>query len=418
MTEQALARWNAKVASNEACRIACIGDSITFSPAMARTGVTNPWVDQLAAALERSAGPRAGDGFRGLWRDDEWAQSGTWMQPETADPFDVAPFRRGLYSSGDAADELVWIKPEPLTAQAFDIYSFPVPEADGWQYRVDDGPWTRIPEPRAPSNDKIRRHFVDQQVEQQVMIRGSDGSAARVAPVMGIETFRTSSGGGVVHNLGHQQQTLTQFCRPSAGDPLALLDELRPDLVLVLFSNDVLFHDPDRFAHALGTLVTRIAPYADVLLMAPFEQRTDRCVDDAVTVAGSTELISRRALFLGTDEGKAIYGTNIPAGTHVRHVHSAERVTMTAAATGASPRGELMVASRRDGPLQARYRAITSTTAAARGCPMLDLTGEWQSSFGAGWDAAYAAGLMYDGLHPSQNGHNDIAKRVIEAVGL
>ena len=111
---------------NEIRTVACIGDSITFAPSMAIFGVTEPWVDQLTAALERTARPRRGDGFRGLWRDDEWAQSGSWTQPETADPFDVAPFRRGLYSSGCAADELVWIKPATLTVHAFDILGDPV----------------------------------------------------------------------------------------------------------------------------------------------------------------------------------------------------------------------------------------------------------------------------------------------------
>jgi len=403
---------------NEIRTVACIGDSITFAPSMAIFGVTEPWVDQLTAALERTARPRRGDGFRGLWRDDEWAQSGSWTQPETADPFDVAPFRRGLYSSGCAADELVWIKPATLTVHAFDIYSFPVPGAGGWQYRVDDGPWSDIPEPRAVNHDKIHRHSVDQPVGQQVTIRGHDGSAPRVAPVMGIETFSTSTEGVVVHNLGHQLQTLTQFCRASAGDPLALLDELRPDLVVVMFSNDVLFRNPDRFAHAIEALVARVAPYADVLLMTPFEQRTDRCVDDALTTAGSTELISPSALFTVTDEGKSIHGTNIAIGTQIRRVHSVERVTMTAAATGASSHGELMVASKRDRALQASYRAVTRATAEALGCPMLDLADAWQASVGAGWDAAYAAGLMSDGLHPNQNGHDDIAKRVIEALGL
>jgi hypothetical protein len=35
----------------------------------------------------------------------------------------------------------------------------------------------------------------------------------------------------------------------------------------------------------------------------------------------------------------------------------------------------------------------------------------WED-FGAGWDAAKAAGLMQDPLHPTQRGHDDTALRV------
>jgi hypothetical protein len=413
MTDRGLARWQRKLDSNDVRSVVCLGDSITFVPSMAEIGVMLPWVDQLTAALERSVGPRVGDGFRGLWHDNEWTQCGAWTQTQPTDPFDVAPFRRGLYSSGCATDELVWAKPETLTVHAFDVYSFHVPDAGTWQYRVDGGPWTSIPH----VDDRVCRYFIHQAIEQQLTIRGHD----QVAPVMGIGTYTRSAPGArgvVVHNLGHQQQFLTQFCRPSAGDPLALLDVLAPDLVTVLFSNDVVLGDAGRFAEALETLVTRVGPYADVLIMTPFEQRTPRCVDDAVTVAGSAELTSQYALFLPTDEGKPIEGANIAAETSIARVQSTERATMTVPATGTSSHGEMRIESRRSGSLQARYRAVTRATAEALGCRLLDLADAWTASVGPGWDAAYAAGFMYDGLHPSQTGHNDIAKRVAQALGI
>src|SRR5689334_9662576 len=103
MTDRGLARWRRKLDSHDVRRIVCVGDSITYSPSMGDIGVSRPWVDQLSSALEQRIGPRIGDGFRGLWRDNEWTQSGEWTRPETTDSFDVAPFRRGLYSSGRAA---------------------------------------------------------------------------------------------------------------------------------------------------------------------------------------------------------------------------------------------------------------------------------------------------------------------------
>ena len=80
----------------------------------------------------------------------------------------------------------------------------------------------------------------------------------------------------VVHNLGCPGTRLAMFCRSSAGDPLALLDEIEPDLVTVLFSNDVVLDDPDRFRAELVRLVERVRGYADVLLIAPYEQCPQR----------------------------------------------------------------------------------------------------------------------------------------------
>jgi hypothetical protein len=411
-------RWREKLDAHDVRTVVCLGDSITFAPTMAEIGVTEPWADQLTAGLECSMGPRVGDGFQGLWRDNEWSESGTWTQPQTTDPFDVAPFRRALYSSGLDADELVWTRPATSTVRAFDLYAFRMPGVGRWQYRVDDGAWTSIPEEHQGRDDGLHRYRINQPVAERVAIRGHDGTTPCVAPIAGIAVYARSARGMVVHNLGHQQQALSQFCRPSVGDPLTLLDDFAPDLVTVLFSNDVILRDPDRYARALKTLVTRVAPYADVLIILPFEQRTHRCVCDATTVAGSPALTSQTALFLPTDVGKPVRGSNIAAGARIARVNSTWHATMTAAATGSSSRGELVVASLRPATAQAVYRAFGKAAAESVGSPILDLHDEWTEAFGPGWDAAYAAGLMHDGLHPSQNGHNDIATRVTRALGI
>ena len=91
---------------------------------------------------------------------------------------------------------------------------------------------------------------------------------------------------------------------------------------------------------------------------------------------------------------------------------------MTAAATDSCDAGALTIEGRRDSTIQAEYRAITEHVAGTVGCALIDLYDAWAQTAGAGWDACYAAGLMQDGLHPTQLGHDDIARRVQSVLGL
>ncbi len=388
---------------------------------MPQIGIDRSWVDQLATALE-ATGARLGSGFLGLWRH-EWIRAGAWTQPARTDAFDVAPFRQALYSSGHTTDELTWTKPVTMTVSAFEVYWFFKPEMGRWQYCVDNGSWTNVnlSDSSAKADNTLHRVFVDERVHSHVRIRGHDGSKPCVATIAGISAWASATpepSGTVVHNLGHQHQMLAGFCRPSAGDPLALLDALRPDLVTVLFSNDVRLHDATNFGVRLRGLVRRVAPYADVLLISPFEQRPPRRVDDAVTEEGSRIVTSESALFLATDSRSRLSGTNVAAGASIASVQSTHTATMTVSATGSSVGGELAIGGQRDTATQADYRAMTKAVAAFTGCAFLDLYDAWASSAGAGWDAAWATGLMHDGFHPTQLGHDDIAARVLVALGL
>jgi hypothetical protein len=223
--------------------------------------------------------------------------------------------------------------------------------------------------------------------------------------------------GFVVHNLGYQQRSLAQFCRPSEGDPFAVFDELRPELVTVLFTNDVRFRDPDRFAGALQRLLARVARSGVAWLFTSFEQRTPRSVDDAVMVAGTRALTSASARFLATDVAAPVVGPGIPRGTTIEKVIAPDRVRLSAP-TEASTRGRVTITGRRTPTGQATYRAFTKAVAEKVGCPLVDLYEAFSNAAGGGWDAAYAAGLMYDGLHPSQAGHDLIAECVADALDL
>jgi hypothetical protein len=421
-------RW--KPPPNGARDLVCLGDSITYDRAMLRTGIRRNWVEQVATRVDEMAGDaatRPGDGFRGMWRD-EWKRHGRWTQIATSDTFDLAPFRQGYSSTGRKSDRLEWRKPAAVTVAGFDVYWIDAPGTGDWQFRIDDGDWQNIGPARAAGNEstgsaggKLRRRSVAGPVEVRVEIRAFDGRTPCGAALVGIAPARTdleATPGTVVHNLGHAHQMLAAFCRDSAGDPLAVLDVIRPQLITVLFTNDVRLHDAERFRRELRGVVERVDPYADVVLIAPFEQRAPRHVDDAQTTSGSDVVTSASAVFLASDSGTRVSGANIPAGTAIASVQSTEVATLTTAATGASAAGDLAIEGRRDAEIQAAYRAVTRELAATQGCAFVDLYDAWSATNGPGWDAAYAAGLMVDGLHPTQLGHDDIAARVMDALGI
>ncbi len=351
-----LTRW--KTRDNRSRHVVCIGDSITHGSAgraPLSSGVSSSWVDQFSSALDDATGPRPGDGFRGMWRKDEWHRSGEWTRTLPSDRFDVVPFGEGYYSSGRTTDTMTWTKPASMHVSAFELVWFHMPGTGSWQYRIDGGDWTSAGQPRN-ADFRLHRLFVAEGVTNRIEIRGHDGTAPCVAPIAGIDTFAAPPGattGTTVHNLGQNQQLLARFCRASEGDPLALLDELRPAVATVLFSNDTLLDDDARFGDELRALVTRLSAYAEVLIISPYEQQP-------------------------------------PPGNE----------------------------NRRSVGMQAKYRAVARRVAATSGCEFIDLYEAWAELVGPGFAAAQSAGLMLDRLHPSQLGHDDIATRVNRALGL
>jgi lysophospholipase L1-like esterase len=419
-TAPVLERWHA--AAGRARTVVCIGDSITYDrPMRARRSVRCNWVQQLVLALDANCGPRAGDGFRALWRTAEWTREGQWREVAPSERYDVAPFRVALVSSGQRLDRLTWTKPDDVSVGAFDLYCLDHPDGGRWHYRVDDGRWS-VAAGAVPIGDHgLQRVRVDVPVRERVMIRGHDGAAPCVAAIVGISLLRAPQlpeRGTIVHNLGRPHNFLNVFCRKSNGDPLALLDDLRPDLATVMFSNDVSFKDPDQFGANLRRLLERVSRYGDALVMLPFEQRPSRVVSDAVTIAGSTVITSESARFTGTDVKTRLRGTGIAPGATVDDVVSEHEIVMSVPATGSARDSRLHVDNVRTLGAQAVHRAFARSVAESMGHPVLDLYTAWRDRAGGGWDAAYRAGLMTDGLHPTQLGHDDIAERVLAVLGI
>ena len=415
---RSLARWNQR--RDDAPRVVCIGDSITSADAghpSLNQGIIG-WTEHLAGALSMETEPDGG--FRGLWRSDEWTQIGTWTGVTRADPYDVAPFEQALFSSGRSIDRLTWTKPAAMTAARFDLYWLHMPGTGDWQYRVDGGKWQRSGVRSSAADNGLHKLSIEQPITKKLDIRGFDGSSPCVAPMVGISTSALPSPGksAVVHNVAHGGDLLSRFCRPSLGDPLALLDHLQPDLVTILFSNDVVWRRPDLFAEPLHRLIDRVRYSADVLVIAPYEQDTQRTVPDATTIRGSTVLRSPSAAFLSTDVARQLAGTNVPNGAVIGSVISPESVRMSGPATGSAEHGALKIGSPRTPEVQATYRAVAKDVANSTGCAFLDLYEVWTDLAGPGWEAACAHGLMADTLHPSQRGHDEIARRVLAKLGL
>ena len=186
-----------------------------------------------------------------MWRSDEWFRDGAWTRTEPSEEFDVAPFAQGFFTSGRTVDTARWIRPPAIEVTAFDIYWFHMPAMGDWQYRVDDGAWTNVGVSIQGADNRLHRHLVVEAVHERVEIRGFDGRAPCVAPIAGINLYANTARDGrgtIVHNLGCNFDALLWFCRASAGDPLALLDDLRPDVVTVLFSNDVQYGVEQQYA--------------------------------------------------------------------------------------------------------------------------------------------------------------------------
>ncbi len=414
---RSLARWDRR--RFDASKVACIGDSITSAgaghPSLNR-GIIG-WADQLAAVL--AGGQELDGGFRGLWQE-EWTQSGTWNGVTRADPYDVAPFEQALFSSATAIDRLTWNKPAATTVASFDLYWFHMPGTGDWQFRIDDGRWQRSGAPISPADNALHKISVQQPIARTLDVRGFDGVAPCIAPIAGISTTAGASPAerAVVHKLAKSGDLLNRFSRESKGDPLALLDFLQPDLVTILFSNDTVHQRPELFGDPLRRLIERVAPYADVLVMAPFEQATQRSTADGTTIRGSNVLRSPSASFDKTDVWRRLAAPGITHRTVVAAVTSPESVLMSKPATETGEHLELKIGSPRTPELQAAYRSVAREVAASTGTSFLDLYEVWTDLAGAGWQAAYDHGLMADTLHPSQLGHDEIARRVLSRLGL
>jgi hypothetical protein len=356
---RSLDRWMS--ARNPIRHIVCVGDSITSGQVGGfnySSGGKGSWTERFATAASHAIGPDAGFGFRGLWLRDsaavnpEWSQLGSWTTTTASDPFDVCPFGEGLRSNGGPSNVLTWTRPSPVPVAGFDLYWFNMAGAGNWQYRVDNGAWVNMNQGLSPADNKLHKFYVGQRVQTRVDIRAYNGSAPCLAPIGGIGIYAVdpnTTRGLIVHNLGAGAKFLANLVRPSSGDALAWFDAVvsnpaslavRPDLVIVLFSNDMVQRNTTAWTANLTNLVDRVRIYADVLLVNSFERgsfsttvqaqyrsatrdvaNARRCgaldLYDAYTAAGATG-------WTGANNAGLMYDTAHPS--QIGHVDIAARI--------------------------------------------------------------------------------------------
>jgi len=298
-------------------QIYCMGDSITQGVTggySIRQGGDGCWVELMAEKLGKrpDLGPLLGPGFRqthlaGSNSGNEWTKTptyvneanpgGFYVKPTTSDAFDRSVCGRGYYSS-TAADTLKWTVSDYMRPiVSFAIYWIDYTGGGNWQYSLDDGStWINMGQTLLRDN-KLKKFHVSSPITSTVTFRPYNGASAVGCYVMGIEPYyidpRSVKRGLIVHNLGVGAQRLSVNVLPTtSGDRLSILDDVRlgtgsplpnkPDLVTCMFINDTAAFDINtgltvpiptttQWNDYLKTIYNRVSPYADLILMNPYE---------------------------------------------------------------------------------------------------------------------------------------------------
>jgi lysophospholipase L1-like esterase len=389
--------------------LVCLGDSITFGSGGLRSehGPPHGWVALVAKAISDQTGAVASPGFRGTWLE-EWGVSGAWQRRSEAIAADGAPFGRVL---GPVADRSVatWRTATPVAGAEVIVQGDPA----GWEYRVDDGDWLGA---RFEASGPILASMaVERAIRTALELRPAvGGHELGGRAIVGIVPNAAAAPNATVHNLGLAEGLLSEFCRPTSGDPFALLAHLDAAAVTILFTNDVVFENESKYAARLERLVERLGAGARLLLISAFEQRPARAVSTVTWREGSCALDAGAAGFDAADVGRHVSGEGLAPGTRISAVESSQRVVLDRVAH-ASGTGIVHVGFRRSAESQAQHRHTAARVARDRGVDHLDLFDLWAEIIGApGFDAAMRAGLMADALHPSPLGHDVIASAVLD----
>ena len=259
-----------------------------------------------------------------------------------------------------------------------------------------------------------------------------------VAPASASNQYRMENVPGMMlYNMAMDGEALADLMEGGVGDRLAIFDPfatanspvqyrgLRPDLVVVMFSNDVTQSNDLQWRNNLNKLLARVHSYADVLLVGCYEQdlrnRLDQArfrtimrdvalntatpawsIGDVSTTNTDATITSNTIRFGQGDVGKTITGNGIPAGTTIASINSVTSAEMSANATATATDVFVTITG---SPLDTRQA-------------YLDLYEAYAAEGAAGYHEANAAGLMYDALHQSQLGHRDIGARISRMIRL
>lgn len=295
--------WNVTRGANGTAAVAhadaatVLGDAVTHvmfagdSTVESSVGATDEWPQRFGRMLGRTlGGGYLGRGIYPFYRSDnsasftptafnsaaEYTAAGAWTLRNDGTLSDVGPFGWAITGNG-AATTVTYTRSADVLAAQVDLLI----ASGNCSYSVNGGAFVdaqggfgkRIPITAAVNTLTVRCATAAGVATTPVLL-ALDVWA--VAPTFGVTQ------GVKTYNLGKDADFLDVFCRANAGgDDFALYDghdySVVPDLCIVgSFTNDVLYYGADptmhNYAANLTTVVNRVKPYADVILMAYCEQ--------------------------------------------------------------------------------------------------------------------------------------------------
>jgi len=407
--------------------VGCVGDSCVEG-----VGTLDYWPMILSRVLARevsnginySEANAAGvyGGYQHLEKA-EWVRGADFVKIATSSTKDQAPHRIGyecLVGGTAAGQTATWTRPAGLASCArFHIIWGDINTAGsvGWSYSTNGGgAWVDVPVTN-PGAITLKRVAFNASNPTDIRVRAAkaDGTASRIPAIYGIvaltDTGYPSGDAFVLHNWGRSSNFLSNLDRATSGDPFGVMDFVfqGPSNLLIVgpFTNDAaLGGDVVGYGTHLQNVVNRFASKCDVLVIGQQEQQLTEVYTGCVIANGSPNVTVPGGNFSALkDLNRTMSGTGIPSGTLISAVTDATHVVLTANATQSGT-----VSLTFDGrPVadQDAYRAQLRQVALSSGCAYLDLKACW-GDFRTSWTNGY----MLDTLHPSQQGHKDIAARV------
>lgn len=356
--------------------VVCIGDSTC----QATIGGCDEWPLRLSRLLGRTfAGGSGllGAGFRPIWRSgdltlsnglansaSEWSVAGgAWTNVVAGTIDDKAPFGCAVTANG-AANILQWTAPPNLATAAVEVV-FVDKNLSGWSYSLDNGvSWISGPGSGTAvgGNDTLKRGMIPTNLPNgNIRIRAAAAGGAATTPpgILGLIHWSVNPTFGVtsgvqLHNMGKDQDFLANVCRANA---------LGDDFAIF-----------EGYAGSILPDLVVVGPFTnDVLINTPAQYS-----------ANLTALVNAVKPF-------------------------ADVMLFAYCEQGAAPRTPAA---------QQALRNALAGVGASLGVGVIDLYNAFSAEGDTGFAACNADGLMFDTLHASQLGNNEICARMNRALSL
>lgn len=255
--------------------IAAFGDST----GQGTVGVTNGGYCEILRELMRSRWGKACAGFFGTWWS-HWSYTtggNAWTNATVSDAWDVGPympqFSPAHTKRADTASKIAtWTKPSGLQVTSFTLYMVDGAGSGNFSYSIDGGSYTNVSNSWNQDNS-LDAITINSPVSSTVAIRGANASGTGVNTyLVGIEPHSGTTG-VKLHNLCVNGEATYSVVRTTAGDWGKWIDLVQPDLITIMYTNDVLVFNATDYQNRLQSLISRVTAYGgEAILMSFFEQ--------------------------------------------------------------------------------------------------------------------------------------------------